>query len=409
MQQQKYGEAYALLAPLADQRAGDPEFDFIFGVAALDAGHETEAIFALERVLVVAPDNAEARAALARAHLRLGELEQAGFEFRNARDAGVPASMERTINDYLSAIEGELNRPRTTYDVFIQLGAGYDQNVNNATDVSSVAVPALGGLIFNLDNTGREASSSIFDLQAGFGFRTPVQRFDDLQFFGRMALDERIAINQSDFSQRTLGGTSGFHYTRDRHQFTLAAQVQRFFVGGDPNRDLFGGTAQWQYSLSDQTQLTLFGQMAALRFPDQEVRDADRYTGGVGFGHAFGGRGAPVVFVSAYGGTEDEVEGRRPDIGRDLFGVNLGAQYTFAPNIIGYLNANYEDSDYGGTDPLFLRSRDDEFVDVAAGLRVGVNRHWSVRPEIRYSRNDSTLVINDYDRVNVMVYLRNDF
>jgi hypothetical protein len=43
--------AYALLADAEMTRAGDARFDYLLGVAALDAGHVTRAIFALERVV----------------------------------------------------------------------------------------------------------------------------------------------------------------------------------------------------------------------------------------------------------------------------------------------------------------------------------------------------------------------
>src|SRR5262245_2484764 len=54
--------AYDLLAPLQSERAGDPEYDYLLGVAALGIGHNTEAVFALERVLAVQPNSAPARA-----------------------------------------------------------------------------------------------------------------------------------------------------------------------------------------------------------------------------------------------------------------------------------------------------------------------------------------------------------
>src|SRR5690242_14276286 len=57
--------AFNLLAPLQAQRAGDPDYDYLLGVAALDLGRNTEAVFALERVLAVRPDNAPARAQIA--------------------------------------------------------------------------------------------------------------------------------------------------------------------------------------------------------------------------------------------------------------------------------------------------------------------------------------------------------
>ena len=37
--------AYNLLVPLQSQRAGDPDYDYLLGVSALDLGKNTEAVF----------------------------------------------------------------------------------------------------------------------------------------------------------------------------------------------------------------------------------------------------------------------------------------------------------------------------------------------------------------------------
>src|SRR5262245_35754856 len=77
--------AYNLLAPLQSQRAGDPDYDYLLGVSALDLGKNTEAVFALERVLAVRPDHAAARAQIARAYFALKETEAAKREFENVK------------------------------------------------------------------------------------------------------------------------------------------------------------------------------------------------------------------------------------------------------------------------------------------------------------------------------------
>ena len=53
--------AFVLLAPQEDARAGDPAFDTLLGIAAIDSGQHSRGIFALERALSVAPDNHRAR------------------------------------------------------------------------------------------------------------------------------------------------------------------------------------------------------------------------------------------------------------------------------------------------------------------------------------------------------------
>ena len=53
--------AFALLAPLERSRAGDPDYDYALGLAAADSGRIGIAIRALQRVIAVQPENAQAR------------------------------------------------------------------------------------------------------------------------------------------------------------------------------------------------------------------------------------------------------------------------------------------------------------------------------------------------------------
>ena len=100
--------AYKLLLPLEPQRAGDPEFDYLLGISALDAGDPERAIFALERVLAVQPENLQARAEIARAYLATGEREAAKREFEAVRARQVPPQVRSTIDGYRPALQEAL-------------------------------------------------------------------------------------------------------------------------------------------------------------------------------------------------------------------------------------------------------------------------------------------------------------
>src|ERR1700730_9627685 len=88
--------AYTLLLPQEAQRAGDPENDYLLGVAALDTGEYERAGFALERVLGVQPNNHVARAEIARAYLAMGERDTACREFENVRRQSIPPEAKAT-------------------------------------------------------------------------------------------------------------------------------------------------------------------------------------------------------------------------------------------------------------------------------------------------------------------------
>src|SRR6266850_2349296 len=51
----KSADAYSMLAAQEAESAGEEDFDYLLGIAALDSGRPAEAVFSLERVLAVDP------------------------------------------------------------------------------------------------------------------------------------------------------------------------------------------------------------------------------------------------------------------------------------------------------------------------------------------------------------------
>src|SRR4051794_26376912 len=135
--------ALALLAPLEAERAGQPEYDYLLGMAALDSGDAQAAVFALERAVAVQPGNLQARTELARAYFALGENEAAKREFATVRQAQLPAEVAASIDRFLSAID----RGPTRVYAYVEGTVGTDSNVNSATSSSSLAVPGLGTIL----------------------------------------------------------------------------------------------------------------------------------------------------------------------------------------------------------------------------------------------------------------------
>ena len=406
--QNNAAEAYKLLSAQLEERAGTPDFDLLLGIAALNSGEPTQSVFALERVLAVQPENARARAELARAYFEMGENEAAKEEFNEVKDKPLPAAVAGTIDKYLTAIEARTAK-RKPYSVFIDAAFGYDSNVNSATDSSNVAIPAFGNLQFTLDDTGQELDSGFISLAAGATFSQPVNSDETLRVFGSGYLNERYTYDATDFRTRIANGQIGLRYTQGDNAFLASLNGQKYYIDQDTNRNQAGINLQWLHSYSERTQFSVFGQWAAQRFPDQEVRNVNQFSGGVGVVHAMKRQGDPVVFASVFVGTDDEIRNSRADIGRDFFGIRGGGQYTLNEKMLLVGSISYQYSKYGDDDPLFLTERKDHFVFVRAGLEYTIDQNWSVRPELQYSNSDSNIVINDFDRWQALVNVRFKF
>ncbi|MEZ0233175.1 MAG: surface lipoprotein assembly modifier [Methylophilaceae bacterium] len=401
----KYSAAYDLLEPLESDRAGDPNFDYLFGVAAVQNGKATRGVFALERVLAVQPNNSNARAFIARAYFQLGEKDIAKSEFQHTLDQHPSAEIAKAINDYMGAIDKSLGLV-TTYNAYIEATTGHDSNINGATSYGSFSIP--GGTITLNSPSFLEKSDNFMMVNAGASFRTPVAK--NLDVFASGSTMQRVNLHEQDFDTGSYDANVGLRYKKGIDTYSVALQDSNYYFDSQRFRHSYGASGQWQRDLNAANQVNLFAQAAKLVYPDQSDRDANRYVVGGGWAHVFAGDKSPVIFLSGYVGKEDtKHSGISDDIyGNNLYGTRLGSQMALTPKWIAFSNAGYEYRDYNGDTPIFLKTRQDDQYDLGVGLRY-LGKVWTVKPQVTYLHNDSNLAINDYDRTVFSVSFRHDF
>lgn len=402
-------EAYALLIPQMEQRAGDPAFDLLLGIAAVDSGQPTQAVFALERVLAIEPDNQRARLELARAYFEAGENEASREEFNLVKARETSADVTRTIETYLTEIDTRISGKDSSLSFYVEATGGYDSNVNSATDTSTVAIPAFGNLVFTLDDIARELDSGFYQLDAGLGFKNALAAYEDTGVFGSIKGSYRQPWQQQDFDTSSADAQLGLRFGSGEHAYTASLLGQTYAIDNDINRNQAGINLQWLHMRDQATQVSLFGQALVQRFPGQHTRNVNQYTIGAGIVHLIQHTAAPVVYAGLYAGLDDERENLYEYIGRNFIGVRAGGQYTLREdlNLVG--GASYQYSRYGAVEPLFLEKRKDHFAYVHAGLEYTLMKTWVIKPDIQYLLNKSNLPINDFRRWQAMVSVRYNF
>jgi tetratricopeptide (TPR) repeat protein len=402
--------AYTLLYPLQSERAGDPEFDFVLGAAALQLGKNTEAVFALERVLAVQPNSAPARALIARAYFNLKETETSRREFENVKKQDVPPEVAEQIDRFLDAITRIEDAQRTTIRGYVEIGAGWDSNVNSATADGQVAVPVFGGTIFTLAPSAQEQEDAFITFGGGVNFTHPFSK--RLSMFGGLAYQNKSNVHETDFSTYYYDANLGLAYRRDRDTYTLAGQFNSFFVDNpqlysDAYRNASGVTGQWQHDFDSRNQVSVFAQYSFLDYPGQDIRNANRYVGGAGYAHSFG-RGTFITYLGVYGGVEDEKEDGVPQFGHDLYGGRIGLQWNLVEKFALFFNGSAERREYGGPDPFFLVDRKDTQYNASAGMIFVPTKGMRITPQASWTDNESNIRINEFDRIVYQVVLRYD-
>ena len=399
--------AYELLKPLENERAGNPAYDYLLGIAALDSGRYTEAVFALERVLAVEPGHVLARAEIARALTQLGEVEAARREFETVRTQRIPPEAAETIQKYLDAIEQIQAGTRTTVSGYLEFGLGHDTNVNSGTTISQFAIPALPGLgLATLNPAALKQDDWLGYVAAGATVRHPLN--PELALIASLEGNQRLHFDKTEFDLGNVAVNLGTEVTSGRNRILLALQGQQMFLDWHRFRDSTGGVAQYQRQIGAGV-FTAYFQYARLEYPRQEIRNADRKVGGIAYAHAFSGRYAPVVFAGIYYGHEDERTTGRPDFGHRLAGVRLGGQLTLTPTLSAFVLGAYEERDYGGPVPGFFERREDHQRDFRLGLAYKPGKLWTITPQFSYTDNRSNVPFTDFDRAQALVTVRRDF
>ena len=400
--------AYDLLAPLEVERGGEPQYDYMLGRAALDSGQADVAVFALERAVAMAPDNTQYRAELARAFFELREDETAKTEFEKVAEQDVPKEVQATIRGYLEAIDSRFASLQPfQWTLFAEAGGGYDSNINAATDRANIAIPSLSDAVFTLSADGQEQDAMFLTGRAGarIGYRIS----KNLSLLGGLSLAKRANVDEA-FDTGTADVDLGLSYQAGRNTWGVSLMGQRYEVDNDLFRSVKGLNAQWLYTIDGRNDVSVFGQLADIDYYPEanSVRDTKLRLLGVGWSHAFSGAGSPTMYLSGYVAREDD-RNNLPNLSRDYYGVRVGGGYNISADVQAFASANVQVSDYGGTETLFLTSRDDDFVELSAGVNYRPEKGWTITPQVRYSRNSSNIPVNDYDRISAWAVVRFDY
>ena len=397
------GRAYELLGPLADTRAGDPEFDYALGLAAIDSRRPSEAIVALQRVLAVQPNNGPARAELARAYAAIGDIDTARAEFDTVvGDPSIPDPVRqrftRLVRDFDRQIAGGADELTGFFDV----EGGWDSNINAATDQTSILLPAFAFLgPAALNGAAVERDEPFVQVQGGLSGSTAIRR--QTRAFGSVLGNWREHLRSSFVDQLSGIVTTGVAHTlASRDVLSLAGQAQVFLLDGEGYQSSVGAVGRYTKRLTDGAALSLSAQYFRLNYDNQPLRDADRFAGSV----VYTGR---TIYAGAGGGREDTRRAGAEHFSFTFANGQVGAEMPVSARVSVQGGASVEYRDHDGADPLFLTGREDVRLDLSLGLRVLLAEHVSVRPRVTYTRNESNLALYDYGRWTAGIGLRFEF
>lgn len=395
--------AFQLLAPLNDERAGEARYDYLLGLSAMDTGRLTEAMFALERAVAVEPENPRYRAELARCHFLLREKDEAARQFARINTDEVPDAARAAIQRYLDALDvGYVDWPEGRG--YISLTMGYDSNANSGTAARYFGSGRI--------TSGREVDAWFARLEGGGSYTHPLTA--NTAVVGNLNASSTVLDHVPNLESSALIGNVGLRHKSGKDSYTAAVQANIVTSGHEAFYHGIGLTAQATHSPTAAEQYAIFGQLTENSYTHNHKRDSWTMVSGIGYSTLLDLPSKPVVYISGYAGRNRSISDPAYP-GNDYedylqLGLRGGGRMRFNQDWTGFFSVNAEQRMYNEAN---RPGTNGERRDHQYGLGVGANyvpfKDWSIRPELSLTKNDSNIVINEYDRATVSVTVSRDF
>ncbi|MDH5485752.1 MAG: surface lipoprotein assembly modifier [Gammaproteobacteria bacterium] len=403
----KRQQAYDYAKQHLQAMEGEPYFDYIYGVSAIDTGHASQGVFALERVLLTFPNDHVARLELARGYFILEEYARSRVEFESVMAIEPPRAVQETALRYLDMIRLREARYRTTSNGYVEIAIGNDTNVNSGSEPDPQAdIQLIDTSTAQEDTyTGVVASWQItHPFAPGWLFNT--------------AITGSAQINKEFKEFNTLTATlqTGVRRIYKESKYSAELVLQQFNLDSEKYRTLTGINLDWDFSISQKARLSTGLQYSVLDYPDpeNEVRNADSTNLSLGYTYTFATQMMPMLLLNLnYGQDKAEFaddpllsDGALGNTERDFKGAQIGLLMNLSQKLALQTTASIQNSQYGGVvnddQSGFTSSiRDEDLISASFNLLWLINRTWRMDLKTSYLENRSNIDLYNYNRTQI--------
>jgi len=388
-------QAYELLSPVEAELAGNPYFDYLLGVAALDSGRVSEAIFSLRRSIAVAPQYSGARMELGRAYYESGNTGQARPLFASLLGENPPPGVRDVLHQYIDAIDERPARPGSRFSPFLEMHTGHDSNANGSTSNQQF----LG---FTLNPENLETESPFADIGAGFTWILP--QSSRFAWLYNARLGHRENSDASFINATTLNGYGGG--TWQRGTWFGRAGVDAYWASrdGNTNENYRGVDLLVGNRVAESWDVTLGLRGGAQRFDSSiQVLDVDRFLYTLGVSRRFSGTSR--LNLQAIGGNDSEKQTGSP-YGNSKSGGRLSLNMELGKAVFLHASVGSLTTEFDGL--FFGLPREDKQTTTALQVefRNVFTDGLSLMPGLRYVDNESDVALYEYDRTEIGLLIR---
>ncbi|MDO6463685.1 hypothetical protein [Pseudoalteromonas carrageenovora] len=371
---------------------GEPDFDYLLGISALNSGESAPAVFAFERVVEDKPQWYEARLYLIKSYIAANNLPAANSQALVIINTNTSSDRVKTAAQTLLDISQRKQRTTArSFNQSIELAYGVDDNVNAGTSEDTILIPNLGEFLLSSDSKSTDDNyvklnykgrySHPIDQQSSLsiGINTDWYKFNELSQYDRI---------NTHLSAR-------YQYQLNNTRWYVQAGVTPLLLDGDLYRTETTLTGGASYQIDKQ--LSLFG---ALTLGDMnnsfdEKLDNSFYALNIGASYM---SSRWLQSVSASHKSEIASIESGDFNARNINGIYYQVTALLAQQWQLSAQTGYQWIEYQDEHPLFMQNRDDNLLILSSSLRYLINKSLALQLALNYQDKTSDISLFEYDR-----------
>ena len=395
IKRRQFKPAYNLAHGLAEEFEGEPYFDFLYGMAAIETAHYDDALFAFERLLLLYPNEARYRLELARVHFYLRNLTRAEVEFKKILKQNPPDTVKRNVQLFLQSIAdlSRMVKPRLLFTV--DMAGGWDSNINSATNEGLLPKEEV---VFPIDivlsDESRETGSGYFSSLLNFNYLSPISKTTSYDV--RAVYTKRVNTKIDTFNLDTAMFEAGYGFYIGAIKWRAAGRYQLVNLDDEPFLNIASGIGQGSWLLKSGANLNLsmtYGNSSYESNPNGDMTQQQlnvTYTSAVKNDNWF----FTFLFSSDTAAEDSNKHSGKNSQGFTYYNSSLINQRTSQYWMFNLLSSKYK----AINTVLYSKLRKDTVATAGIGWRYSFNTNFSIRNDYSATISDSSLVANSYER-----------
>lgn len=398
--QKAYNQAYALANKNRNNYEGEPRFDYLYGLAALQTEHYNEAVFALERVTATEPNVIRPRLELARAYLKLKNNGAALREFKQVLAFNPPPVVRQKVNAYIREIKGGgIDARKSVINGSIGLSFGFDDNINFAFDENEIELPIFGNILLNPESVKQESAFAETKLRLNY------QKSDSNVFnrFSTATLTHRDYFDNGDFNVSDLAFRTGFTFNKNKYQYQLVLRDRPVFLGGSFYTNTIGLDTALRRGLGLGTVVTASLTLENYTHKIDSLRDRSRAIISAKLDKKAGNN---IHQFSAFYGDEFADDDLGEQFSREMAGAGYRIVRNWNRNNKSFLKLNYQQNKHQAPYPIYPDAREDDRISLRIGHERKLSKNLDLLMGVQYTDNSSNQTLYDITRTEAKIGVR---